>query len=162
MINFRFVWQNAFKVSGSFSLAQSVWHLGVCKVSCQNISTLTAARPGWVILKVSGSSLPIYQFLATSPVNGSFPPFIYMWNWLYFVAQHHNAKDAANSDLFFFHSHDDSTQPVSSTSSEPLVLGLLLKKVNKPARNLPVPAKSWDLRILKVVLLSVRLAQNSA
>ena len=51
-----------------------------------------------------------------------------------------------------------------------LTLGCLLKKVNKPARNLPVPEKGWDLsnqapmklRILKVVLLIVRLSQDSA
>ena len=164
MINFRFVWQNAFKVSSSFSLAQSVWHLGVCKVGCQNIPTLTAARPGWVILKVSGSSLPIYQFLAASPVNGSewLLPSIHLHVELTIFRSSASHCKRRSKLWLFFHSHDDSTQPDSSTSSEPLVLGLLLKKVNKPARNLPVPAKSWDLRILKVALLSVRLAQNSA
>ena len=57
-----------------------------------------------------------------------------------------------------------------------LTMSRLLKKVNKPARNLQIPVEVWDLtgekcllpwrvpssRMLKVVLLSVGLAQNSA
>ena len=50
-----------------------------------------------------------------------------------------------------------------------LTLGCLLKKVNTPARNLPVPAKGQVIAMegsglgpLKVVLLSVGLVQNSA
>ena len=48
--------------------------------------------------------------------------FAYIWDWLYFAAQHSVAKDSVeNPDFFFFflHSDDDSSEPVPFSSSEP-------------------------------------------
>ena len=78
----------------------------------------------------------------------------------YFAAQHHVIKDT--TDNFFLCRCDDSSEPVPSTSSEPHrddssepVPSSSSEAVNnsppaptqedKPARNLPVPAKGWDL-----------------
>ena len=119
-------------------------------VSCQSRSTLTAAHV-------------------------SFPPFICMWD-RYFAAQHHVMKDSTeNIFLVIVMIVMNRFLPLAPSR---LTVGHLLKKANKPARNLPVPAKGWDLirhpwnvlrlsgrvwswRISKVVLSYVRLARMS-
>ena len=53
-------------------------------------------------------------------------------------------RKTENSDLGFFHSCDDSSEPVPSTGSESVNNRLPTQK-GKPARNLQVPAKRQDL-----------------
>ena len=63
-------------------------------------------------MQVSGSLLQLSALLH----NASFPLFICMWDWPHFSAQHHAAEGIAEySDLF--HTCDDNSEPVPSTSS---------------------------------------------
>ena len=98
-----------------------------CEVGCQNISTLTAPRPGWVTWnEVDGSLLPT----SVSGRMTSFLPFICMRDRLHFIAQHNFVKDNRQSWPFFFslksetkmtaffYSHDGTFKPVPCISSE--------------------------------------------
>ena len=91
--------------------------------------------------EINGSSLPSSVFSHIT----SFPPFICMQDHPHFTAQYGVAKDKSKFSAFCFHSHDDSFEPVPFTSSELVDNSGLLKKVNNPARNLQVPAKSHNL-----------------
>ena len=104
-----------------------------CEAGCQNVSTMTAARPGWVTSnKVSGSSL----FMSVSDCITTFPPFICMQNQPYFAAQHNVTKNMQKAPTLLkkYCSCDDSSKPVTSTSSEPVDNKLPTEKVinNQP------------------------------
>ena len=109
-----------------------------CEVGCQSISTLTAARP--VVVHC------LRQFPATLL---AFLPFICMRDQPPFAAQHHVTKDNAENSIFFFFffsTCDNSSDTVPSTSSDQVDIRLpTLKKVNKPARNMPVSVKGQVL-----------------
>ena len=123
-------------------------------------------------------SVVVSDGLLPTSVSGhitSFPTFICMWDW-HFAALHYVTKDIVKKTSFFFFS----TVLILVLNQflllalSWLALGCQLKKANKPARNLPVPATDWDLtrhqwnmliamdipsaRIPKVVLLPIRLA----
>ena len=67
--------------------------------------------------EVSGSSLSV----ADSSYITTFPLFIFMQDQLHFTALHNVMEDNAmqKTDSFPLHSHNDSSPPVPSTSSEP-------------------------------------------
>ena len=68
-------------------------------------------------------------------------------------AQHNVAKTMQKSLIcFLFGSHDDSSEPVPSTSSEQ-VNNRPPTRVNESARNLPVPAKGQELSMLQWKML---------
>ena len=132
------------------------------------------ARPGWVTIKVSGSSLP-------TSVSSHITIFL-----IYFLAIHLYAELTT-----FQCSAKCCTSAVIVVmiilnqflllTLNWLTIGCLLKTVNKPARNLPVPVSprsnqalvrnvdnkcngTWKVsssRILKVILFIYWLAQNS-
>ena len=65
--------------------------------------------------EISGSSLP----MSVSSCITSSMPFICLWDQPHFAAQSTVMKGyAENSELIFSSSHDVSSEPVSSTSSE--------------------------------------------
>ena len=73
----------------------------------------------------------------------SFMLFTSMPDRPHFASQHVMKDNAENSNFFFFafwFSHK--FLPIALRW---LTIGHLLKKVNKPARNLPAPVKGWDL-----------------
>ena len=119
----RSVWQCVLLRGFKRSLSHSVSGPLMSVVWSQNISTLTAARPGWVTLnKVSGSSLD------TACVT--FLPFICMRDW-HFAAQH-VVKDDACRKIFFVVMVIVLNQYLPLALSQ-LTTGHRLKKVKKPA-----------------------------
>ena len=123
-----------------FSLSLCLSDIEVQSQLSEHINFDSSARPGWVTSnKVSGSLLP--QFPATVRVSC-----ICMQDQSHFAAQHNVAKDnAENSDLCvgcFFNVVVMTVlnQFLPLTLSQ-LTTGCLLKMVNKPARNLPVPSQ---------------------
>ena len=137
-----------------------------CKVGCQSTSTLTDARPGWVMLdEVGGSSLP---------VSVSIPLLV---SHCSFACGTDHTSQLSVLQKTSAHSHEGGSEPVPSTRSEP-VYNRPLTQEGKSARNLPMPAKGWDVTrhwwkcwlpwrapsswLPNVMLLSVELADNSA
>ena len=174
------IWQNVFQLKAlsslSLALFLSLWCWGEKSVG-KKYQLWHLPDHGWwcPTRSVVGSD----GLLPTS-VSGhitSFPTFICMWDW-HFAALHYVTKDTVKKLwlVFFFFSTVlilvlNQFLPLALSW---LALGCQLKKANKPARNLPVPATDWDLtrhqwnmliamdipsaRIPKVVLLPIRLA----
>ena len=125
-----------FKGFKSLSLTQSLM-LG-CEVGCWNMSTLTAARPGWVTLnKASGSSLPMS---VSGAVLISCHPFACGTGH---ILQLSTKLQKTTQKIVTF---PPIVVIIVLSRFLPLVLsqlttGCLLKKVNKPAANLRVSVK---------------------
>ena len=113
-----------------FSHSVSVSDIRVWSGS-QNIST---ELPGQCLTlnKFSGSSLPT----SVSCCITGYLPFICVWDWPHFACQHNVTE---NSDLVFF--------IVVMIVLNQLTTGHQLKKLHKPARNLPVPATTTKKEI---------------
>ena len=62
----------------ALSRPQSLWHQSA--VSCENLSTMTAARPGWVT-RTRMRSVTVHSLQLVSGCITNFPPFICIQDW---------------------------------------------------------------------------------
>ena len=139
---YRSVQQNAFKLKAlrSLSLAQSPSLRSVCTVDCQNRATLTAARPALVHC--------LRQFPAVCLQVGPTT----------FCSSASRRKEQGIKFWLGFSVMMIVLNQFLPLALSRLTLGHLLKKVNIPARNLPVPAKGLYVtrRLWKMFRLPLR------